>query len=142
MFLIIVLLLLISCKVMDLMWDSWLILEMSMFSITFLLMEYIHIGLFLCKQFMDPNGKCELILFLHKSLTQKMLNVHLECYNLTFTLLLILVGIGILNILMVSMLLHNKILKIKCIEELEPFEPIKSLKIKFGLNFANLKQGT
>ncbi len=46
------------------------------------------------------------------------------------------------NILMVSMLFHNTILKDECNENLKSFEFGKIIQIKQGLSFVNLRQGT
>lgn len=43
---------------------------------------------------------------------------------------------------MENMVLYNMILDDKRVEEREPFEPTNDLQIKWGLNFANFKQGT
>jgi len=46
------------------------------------------------------------------------------------------------NILMVSMLFHNTILKDECNENLKSFKYGRIIQIKQGLSFVNLRQGT
>jgi hypothetical protein len=121
-------------------------MALNIFKIISLLMEYIHIGPFLCKPFTKPQGeKISHFVGTHESCKKDVKHVF-GVMQVHFHVIANPSWLWdqeiISDIFMASMLFHNMILEDEHNEDLKIFEPSKDIQIKCILSFANIKQGT